>query len=78
MFVKTIGIRITQPPITLPGAKYQAKHYATWRRSPSGSSIVHSASICFGSIDLSSYLQNERLPSAIVGAFAEHDEQEGE
>jgi len=30
------------------------------------------------SADLSSSLQNERLPSAIVGAFAEHDEQEGE
>lgn len=29
------------------------------------------------SADLSSSLQNERLPSAIVGAFAEHDEQEG-
>lgn len=29
------------------------------------------------SADLSSSLQNERLPSAIVSAFAEHDEQEG-
>lgn len=29
------------------------------------------------SADLSSSLQNERLPSAIVGAFSEHDEQEG-
>jgi len=50
MFVKTIGILITQPPITLPSAKYQGKLYVTWRRNPRGSSTVHNASICLGSI----------------------------